>query len=263
MNAFLEFIKDLLTLRTTWIDKGQGRWVARRRMHPLMRLIVFCGAAAAVTVLGVELLRSGPVPAPEAEVPLSGPLDSPDVPALLADEALDAASSEPGAVLPEVEEPEDETPEMTEPAPTTSAPQPPRDAGKYWILINKGQYRLSLYRGRDLVKTYNVAIGKNPGNKRRVGDNRTPEGQFRVLSIENASGWKHDFGDGKGEIAGAYGPWFIRLDTGGWKGIGIHGTHAPDSLGTMASEGCIRMNNDEIRDLKNYAYRNMVVRIEK
>ena len=31
----------------------------------------------------------------------------------------------------------------------------------------------------------------------------------------------------------------------------------------MASEGCIRMNNDEIRDLKNYAYRNMIVRIEK
>lgn len=256
MNAFLEFIKDLLTLRTTWIDKGQGRWVARRRMHPLMRLIVFCGAAAAVTVLGMEFLRSGAVPAPEAEVPLSAPLGSPDVPALIV-EASGAASSEPSAVLPEVEEPEeDEAPQMTGPAPT-------RGAGKYWILINKGQYRLSLYRGRDLVKTYNVAIGKNPGNKRRVGDNRTPEGQFRVLSIENASGWKHDFGDGKGEIAGAYGPWFIRLDTGGWKGIGIHGTHAPDSLGTMASEGCIRMNNDEIRDLKNYAYRNMIVRIEK
>ena len=261
MNAFLEFIKDLLTLQTTWIDKGQGRWVARRRMHPLMRLIVFCGAASAVVVLGMEFLRSGPVPAPEAELPLSAPLGSPDVPALIV-EASGAASLEPSAVLPEVEEPEDEAPEVMELAPT-SAPQPPRGAGKYWILINKGQYRLSLYRGRDLVKTYNVAIGKNPGNKRRVGDNRTPEGQFRVLSIEDASAWKHDFGDGKGEIAGAYGPWFIRLDTGGWKGIGIHGTHAPDSLGTMASEGCIRMNNDEIRDLKNYAYRNMIVRIEK
>lgn len=262
MNAFLEFIKDLLTLRTTWIDKGQGRWVARRRMHPLMRLIVFCGAAAAVVVLGTELLRSGAGVVPEAEVLLSGPLDSPDVPALIVDEALSAASSEPSAVLPEVEGPELEVTQMTEPAPT-SAPQLPRGAGKYWILVSKGQYRLSLYRGRDLVKTYNVAIGKNPGNKRRVGDNRTPEGQFRVLSIENASTWKHDFGDGKGEIAGAYGPWFIRLDTGGWKGIGIHGTHAPDSLGTMASEGCIRMNNDEIRDLKNYAYRNMIVKIEK
>ena len=75
MNAFLEFIKDLLTLRTTWIDKGQGRWVARRRMHPLMRLIVFCGAATAVTVLGVELLRSGPVPAPEA-APCTGSASS-------------------------------------------------------------------------------------------------------------------------------------------------------------------------------------------
>ena len=135
--------------------------------------------------------------------------------------------------------------------------------GEYWVRISKGDCTLSLYRGSVLVKNYSVAVGRNTGNKRRIGDNRTPVGQFRVQSIENSQGWKHDFGDGKGEIAGAYGPWFIRLDTGGWKGIGIHGTHAPDSLGTMASEGCIRMNNDEIRDLKNYAYRNMIVRIEK
>ena len=128
--------------------------------------------------------------------------------------------------------------------------------------ISKGDYTLSLYRGNELVKNYSVAVGRNPGNKRRIGDNRTPVGQFRVQSIENSQSWKHDFGDGNGVIKGAYGPWFIRLDTG-WKGIGIHGTHDPDSRGSMATEGCIRMSNEEIRELRRYAYRNMRVIIEE
>ena len=133
----------------------------------------------------------------------------------------------------------------------------------YWIRISKRDYTLSLYRGDEVVKTYSIAVGENPGNKRYIGDHRTPVGDFRVVSIEDSSKWKHDFGDGKGKIAGAYGPWFIRLDTGGWKGIGIHGTHDPDSRGTMATEGCIRLSNEEISDLRRYAYRNMRVLIEE
>lgn len=139
----------------------------------------------------------------------------------------------------------------------------PESLRDYWIKIDKGNYTLSLYRGDEVVKIYNVAVGRNPGDKRRKGDHRTPVGDFYVTSIEDSSKWKHDFGDGKGKIAGAYGPWFIRLDAGGWKGIGIHGTHDPDSLGTMASEGCIRMANSELKELKNYAYRSMRVVIEE
>jgi len=60
-----------------------------------------------------------------------------------------------------------------------------------------------------------------------------------------------DFGDGKGEIKGAYGPNFISLVTG-WDGIGIHGTHAPESIGTMVSEGCVRMRNGELLELLPY-----------
>ena len=133
----------------------------------------------------------------------------------------------------------------------------------YWIKINKGSYTLALYKGDELVKEYSVAVGKNPGDKQRKGDHRTPVGDFKIVSIEDASNWKHDFGDGKGKIAGAYGPWFLRLDAGGWKGIGIHGTHDPDSLGTMASEGCIRMENSEIQELKKFAYRTMRVLIQE
>ena len=113
-----------------------------------------------------------------------------------------------------------------------------------------------------MVKAYSVAVGKNPGNKRFIGDHRTPVGDFRVQSVENSEQWKHDFRDGQGMIDGAYGPWFIRLATG-WKGIGIHGTHDPDSRGTMATEGCIRMSNDEVEELRRYARKDMKVVIEE
>jgi len=119
----------------------------------------------------------------------------------------------------------------------------------YWIRIVKSTYSLHLYKGNQLVKTYPIAMGENPGNKERVGDRRTPEGDFSVEQIQNSAAWVHDFGDGKGPISGAYGPWFIRLKTG-WKGIGIHGTHDPSSIGKMITEGCIRLRNDHVEEVK-------------
>ena len=80
--------------------------------------------------------------------------------------------------------------------------------------------------GGEVLEVFGVAVGKNAGDKQRAGDMRTPEGSFTVEQVQDASWWSHDFGDGKGEIKGAYGPWFIRLKTG-WRGIGIHGTHDP------------------------------------
>ncbi|MBQ7665246.1 MAG: L,D-transpeptidase, partial [Synergistaceae bacterium] len=117
--------------------------------------------------------------------------------------------------------------------------------------------------GNNIVQEYSIATGKNPVDKQIVGDNRTPVGNFKIVSIENASKWSHDFGDGKGKIKGAYGPWFLRLDAKGWKGIGIHGTHDPDSRGTNATEGCIRLSNKDIDELKQYAYKNMPVIIKE
>ena len=118
------------------------------------------------------------------------------------------------------------------------------------IIVDKSTYKLYLFKAGKEIKNYDVAIGKNPGQKQRVGDMTTPTGEFAVDEIIDSSYWTHDFNDGKGEIEGAYGPWFISLDTGEWYGIGIHGTHNPSSIRTMASEGCIRMNNAEVADLK-------------
>ncbi len=88
---------------------------------------------------------------------------------------------------------------------------------------------------------------------------KTPEGIFSVSEIVDASLWTHDFGDGKGEIEGAYGPYFFRLATPPHTGIGIHGTHNAASIGTRASEGCIRLNNSDLVKLKEYVYLGMPV----
>lgn len=120
-----------------------------------------------------------------------------------------------------------------------------------YIIISKQDFTLSLYDSDDrLVCRFPVAVGKNYGNKQRSGDMKTPEGDFSIQQIQPASDWGHDFGDGKGWIPNCYGNWFIRLKTPPHRGIGIHGTHAPESIGTRATEGCIRLRNADLDSLK-------------
>lgn len=128
------------------------------------------------------------------------------------------------------------------------------------LLINKEDMTLQLvdYRGKTRL-SYGIACGKSYGNKTLQGDNKTPEGIFHLSDIQDASSWKHDFGDGKGEIAGAYGPWFLRLKVPGHKGIGIHGTHQPESIGTRDTEGCVRLRNEDLQELKQHVFIGMTV----
>ena len=131
------------------------------------------------------------------------------------------------------------------------------------IVISKESMTLTLYDADgNVVMHCPVAVGRNYGNKQKVGDMRTPEGEFSVSQIQDASAWTHDFKDGKGVIAGCYGNWFIRLKTPPHSGIGIHGTHAPESIGTRATEGCVRLNNADLDKLKPLVRVGMKVTIE-
>lgn len=131
---------------------------------------------------------------------------------------------------------------------------PPVDApvGRKYIHIDKQTMTLTLYEADGSVRArFGVCTGKGIGNKQRKGDMKTPEGSFSIQQIQDASSWSHDFGDGLGVIEGAYGPWFIRLAVPGQKGIGIHGTHKPSSIGTRDSEGCIRLENHNVDSLRH------------
>jgi murein L,D-transpeptidase YafK len=49
------------------------------------------------------------------------------------------------------------------------------------VVVEKKARRLTLYSRGEAMRVYRVALGKNPvGDKVRQGDNRTPEGLFRI-----------------------------------------------------------------------------------
>ena len=118
-----------------------------------------------------------------------------------------------------------------------------------FIVISKPEYRLYVCE---------VVNGDTPG------DMKTPEctvaKPFSITEIVDASKWTHDFGDGRGDIL-AYGDWFMRLKTPGHTGIGIHGsTNNESSVPGRGSEGCIRLRNDDLNELKaKYAFVGMRV----
>lgn len=134
------------------------------------------------------------------------------------------------------------------------------DMSKGLIYISKAEMTLTLLDSRgSVVRTYPMACGKGIGPKRQKGDMKTPEGVFSLQQIQDASTWGHNFNDGKGFIRHAYGPWFLRLKTPGFGGIGIHGTHAPESIGSRATEGCIRLENSDVDDLQKRVTPGMTV----
>ena len=114
-----------------------------------------------------------------------------------------------------------------------------------YIIVSKEEMQMVVYdeKGEELLKGRS-ACGTNYGQKQKAGDNRTPEGIFKVVSQEPAAHWTYDFGHGP--VKGAYGPLFIRLSTPGFKGIGIHGTHDENTVPGRETHGCIRLKNADL-----------------
>ena len=195
-----------------------------------MMLCVF----AAVTI------RYSRRPAPPASpvgtemVPVSGDVSSADAPPLIVPEIVESV-------------PPDDLPADMHIPPRSRLAE--NEDGTF-IVIDKSDFTMEIFRDGKPVGQYGIAVGKNPGDTQRVGDMRTPEGKFPLVQIQHASKWPHDFNAGNGPTRGAYGPYFIRLGTPGWTGIGIHGTHAPDSIGTNVTEGCIRLTNENVQALR-------------
>ena len=140
-----------------------------------------------------------------------------------------------------------------------------------FIVMSKKDYYLYVYEAQDtdtvLLARYDCCFGLQKGCKKRSGDMKTPhttmDKPYHVTQMADASGWTHDFGDGRGNIL-CYGHWFLRLGGTGHSGIGIHGsTNNEASVPGRASEGCIRLRDADIIDLHDhYAHLGMKVVIK-
>lgn len=93
------------------------------------------------------------------------------------------------------------------------------------IIVNVGAKRLTVYKNGNIFREYIVATGKP--------ETPTPIGNFEIINKEIDPG-------------GPYGTRWLGLSA---KGYGIHGTNNPASIGTAASNGCIRMYNEDIEAL--------------
>lgn len=127
------------------------------------------------------------------------------------------------------------------------------------ILVNKELFTLFVREDDKTLFTAPVCIGRGIGQKRGKGDSKTPEGEYKIISLENASSWTHDFHDGKGKVKGAYGNWFFRLNTPQSTHIGIHGTLFPETVGTRDSDGCVRLRNEDLDELRKFVFTGMKV----
>lgn len=61
----------------------------------------------------------------------------------------------------------------------------PADARADRVVVHKGARTLELYQGTQRLRTYSIALGRQPlGHKQQEGDGRTPEGRY-LLDYRN------------------------------------------------------------------------------
>jgi len=119
--------------------------------------------------------------------------------------------------------------------------------GEWSIRISKSKFRLQLYNKGKLFKAYKIATGKG---------NKTPEGKFVIAAKIKEPEWtnkgiKYPFGTPENVLGTRWMKLRAAKDNPNkhLTGYGIHGTWEPDSLGKMASNGCIRMKNSDVEEL--------------
>ncbi|OOP55220.1 MAG: hypothetical protein AYP45_15970 [Candidatus Brocadia carolinensis] len=118
--------------------------------------------------------------------------------------------------------------------------------GKTKILVSKRDFTLLLLLNGKYVKQYRVATGKN---------NKTPVGTFEVKNKMKEPAWYSPDGGvfpygHKENILGTR--WIGFKDKPNQHGYGIHGTTQPETIGTAASNGCIRMLNSDVEELYDF-----------
>jgi lipoprotein-anchoring transpeptidase ErfK/SrfK len=115
------------------------------------------------------------------------------------------------------------------------------------VTIDRGNFKLRLFKGLRLSKTYGVAVG--------MPAYPTPTGRYSIANKAVNPAWTAPNSPWAGAYANetvaggsAENPLKARW-MGIVNGVGIHGTGAPGSIGSRASHGCIRMTVPDVVDL--------------
>jgi lipoprotein-anchoring transpeptidase ErfK/SrfK len=115
------------------------------------------------------------------------------------------------------------------------------------VIVNRGQFRLQLFKDLKLSQTFGIAVGQ-------VGL-ETPAGQYTIANKAINPAWHVPNSPWAGDLAGKViagddpsNPIKARW-LGIYDGVGIHGTADDASIGHNASHGCIRMHIPDVERL--------------
>jgi len=131
--------------------------------------------------------------------------------------------------------------------------------GTWSIIADKSLFKLWVCYEGCPFKAYAIATG--------APSKETPVAKF-VMGGKNPkpAWWPPSDAKIKGPVPygdpqNPLGEWWISLEHDIHHGIGIHGTSDPGSIGSKASNGCLRMVNEEVVEVAALAYKGMIVTI--
>jgi len=128
--------------------------------------------------------------------------------------------------------------------------------GPFHAIVDRSSFTMDLYLQETFVKSYGVVVGKK--------ETPTPLGRWRVMAGKKMvqPPW-HDKAVGKVYYSidpeyplGARWIEIEGLDESNKErtGIALHGTKEPESIGTMCSNGCVRLTDEEIIEVFGMLY---------
>jgi lipoprotein-anchoring transpeptidase ErfK/SrfK len=114
------------------------------------------------------------------------------------------------------------------------------------IIVVRGLFRVRLYNGAKLEKSYACAVG--------MSAYPTPVGTFKVIRKSPHPTWNNPYSSWSRNMPSHIGPGFynplgLRALYLSAPGIRIHGTAKSWSMGHRASHGCIRLTNHNVLDI--------------
>ena len=119
--------------------------------------------------------------------------------------------------------------------------------GNFHIVVDVSENTLTLYSGEKFVIFYPVATG--------APDTPTSLGEFVIVNKLIEPEWR---GFPHNDPANILGTRWLGINKPGY---GIHGTTKPETIGTHATLGCIRMLNEDVEELFDLVPAGTVVRI--
>lgn len=138
------------------------------------------------------------------------------------------------------------------------------------VVVYKSRYQMILYKNDEIIKTYNIALGKNPkGHKEYEGDKRTPEGTYTLDYIKLNSNYYKAFHISYPNIKDIQHAQSIGKKPGGM--IMIHGQpndikkrkdYIPGLQASNWTDGCIALLNEDMDEFINYVSPGTIITIK-